>query len=1115
MDCIKALAELAPEPGDYQEFARRALGVVRSHGYLSGACLFDLLPGGALAEPIVVGGLLSEEVTKLAHACIQPALPGLQYGKPGTPLQTVDKKNLLATPVGIGDDLCAVLVLANGGDQAVKGIIAALCRILSSAKQSQRLLMRMTLQQGMLDGLASGQTQADLLNELARGVEAEIRGSICSIMRYRDEQLQLAAAPSAAAKVARALREFVAQDGAGSCASAALTGEPQLVSDTLADPRWRGVRDLASSCDIHACWSMPAKRGRDGAVLGTLAISNARVAYPDANQLSLLKLATRWAAHILAVCSTRTQLEESRLAYRSMIDDAAEAITVFDMDANRFVEWNRRALDLFGVDEATVVNIGVSDISPALQPDGRRSEEAAAAYLARVAEGQVVRFEWMHRASSGRLFPCEIYLTPMLISEKRWVRAAIFDISARRAEEETRRRLEFIVESTSDMVATADAQHKIVYMNSAGKHLLGLGPDETPLGRAISDFHDTRFMQMFQQAMWPYVLEHGVWRGEVMMKSAEGVEIPTSAVLIAHRGVDGNLEFLSLVARDVSVSRANEQALQLERRRFQALFDDNPLTLLMVNEKGRILEANRFGLEQLRYDRDLVTRAPLSGLVAPSRAPALERQLAACFAEAEEVHRWEEEFVNLSGKVLWMRVTARVIPGDGEPRLLLACEDFSEAHRLSEELSYQATHDPLTELPNRRAFERQLRSLLVEAQSVSVEHALCYLDLDNFKRINDSCGHLAGDELLRQLARRLRKKVRSADLLARLGGDEFGVLLRDCPSYQTATIAESIRAAVEAFRFSWNGRSFSIGVSIGIVHLTDGTLSLEAALREADAACYAAKQAGRNRVCVHQATDTAMQLESDEMMLLSQVQEALESDRFELFWQAMEAMSERSTARRVEVLLRMRGSNNTLILPARILPAAERFSLSSQIDQWVLKHLLEWLGEHRKVMDSLDRCSMNIAAQTIADPTFIDALRAGLKKHGIAAKKLCFELTESSALARFSDTLHFTEQLHALGCAVCLDDFGNGFSSFAYLQQLSPEVVKIDGALVRNIAPGNMEFAVVDSIVRVSKTLGVKTVAKCVESVAILDQLGPLDIDFVQGYHLHKPQALPALESPG
>jgi len=401
--------------------------------------------------------------------------------------------------------------------------------------------------------------------------------------------------------------------------------------------------------------------------------------------------------------------------------------------------------------------------------------------------------------------------------------------------------------------------------------------------------------------------------------------------------------------------------------------------------------------------------------------------------------------------------------------------------------------------------------LLVEIQSEPGEHALCYLDLDNFKVINDSCGHLAGDELLRQLARKLRKQVRSADLLARLGGDEFGVLLRDCPTYQAQTIAETIRATVEVFRFTWSGRNFKVGASIGVVPLAAGEMSLEMALREADSACYAAKQAGRNRVCMFAGTDTATQSGDAETLQVGEVRQALEHDRFEIYWQAVQGLSEDPQGKCVEVLLRLTGDDGKCFLPSQFLPAAERYSMAADLDRWVVEHVLKWLGENRQIINSLDVCTINLSTQTIGDDAFVELLQKSLRERGVPAEKLGFELAETSALASFSATLRFTEALHALGCRLCLDDFGNGFSSFAYLKQLPVDCIKIDGSLIRSSSTDKADLAVVDAIVRIGGALGVRTVAKCIENATMLEQMRGVNVAYAQGFHLHQPQPLAAL----
>lgn len=450
---------------------------------------------------------------------------------------------------------------------------------------------------------------------------------------------------------------------------------------------------------------------------------------------------------------------------------------------------------------------------------------------------------------------------------------------------------------------------------------------------------------------------------------------------------------------------------------------------------------------------------------------------------------------------------------------VLSFRDVTHAHELALQLSWQATHDALTNLHNRREFERRLQELLGDARRTASQHALIYIDLDQFKIVNDTCGHKAGDELLRQLAAVLEARLRRSDILARLGGDEFGVLLEGCNGIEAERIAGGIRTAIAGYRFIWGARLFDVSASIGVVAIDKEAAGMAALLSAADAACYAAKDAGRNRVHVYQPDDAELRQRRDEMQWVSRLRQALEEGRLRLTFQLIAPLRPDTRATHYELFVSVVDEDGSTIFPAQFIPAAERYGLMPTLDRWVVRTAFERLsaqarrpGARRQAGEVV--CAINISGTSINDERFLDYVREQLKIYRVPPESICFEITETAAVANLKAASILMRELKALGCRFALDDFGAGMSSFGYLRNFPVDYLKIDGAIVRDIAYDDVNYAMVDAINRIGHVSNIKTVAEFVESQAILDRLRTIGIDYAQGYFLHTPEPLTSAGDP-
>ena len=431
-----------------------------------------------------------------------------------------------------------------------------------------------------------------------------------------------------------------------------------------------------------------------------------------------------------------------------------------------------------------------------------------------------------------------------------------------------------------------------------------------------------------------------------------------------------------------------------------------------------------------------------------------------------------------------------------------------QAANRNRRITYQASHDALTGLANRCEMERQIQNALMDVQRSGSEHALLYVDLDQFKAVNDTCGHMAGDRLLVEITGLLRNRLRSTDSVGRLGGDEFAILLKDCPEHKAVEIGESLRQCVERFRFPWDGKIFSVSASIGIAPITNGSQKLADVLSVADMACYTAKQGGRNRIHTAGPGDQSIVNQRWESERLGLIKRALEAGRFELYYQAIVPVrSSQSDEERIEILARMIDDDGELVLPGDFIPTAERFNYMSAIDRYVVRRAFEWLSvECRK--GKCPTVMINLSGQSLSDDCFLKYVLDELQALEAPPGKICFEVTETVAMSNLSKANTFIATVKGLGCQFALDDFGSGFSSFSYLKELAVDYLKIDGSFVRSIEQDEMDYAMVKAINEIGHVLNKKTIAEFVENDAVLARLRQLGVDYAQGYGISRPQPL-------
>lgn len=662
--------------------------------------------------------------------------------------------------------------------------------------------------------------------------------------------------------------------------------------------------------------------------------------------------------------------------------------------------------------------------------------------------------------------------------------------------------LGFVVENANEGVFIMDEQRHIIFVNNTACRISGYSRAEL-LGMHVHDLDPGAALST------PAAVRQRAYDGErtvfeTMHRTRSGKLIPVEVSLVS--GIfEGRILHSSFV-RDITRRKAMREGEQ----RFHVIADTSPIALLLCEGNGgRIQYANKQAARLLHLSiSSMLNHSFLEVL----QAGGANHEILAKLDAGEEVQNRELQ-LRYGESAVWVSLSTSNFVLDGERVQCNALMDVTEAHELSNQLSYQATYDDLTGLVNRREFEDRLQEVIELAQARRSENVLCYLDLDQFKVINDTCGHMAGDELLRQLAQELYRCVRRDDTLARLGGDEFAILLENCSMESAERAANNVRQAVQDFRFMWNENMFTIGVSIGLTMISQVGESISEVLRRADAACYAAKEAGRNRLHVFRMDDKELAMRHLEMSWVSRVNAALEENRLELWHQEIaeiardESLGGSTAEDHFEVLLRMRDTDGSLIMPATFLPAVERYTLAAKIDRWVLKALFRWLAENPG-SKRIGICAVNLSGQTLGDLSFHNEVIALLDEWKVPADKICFEITETSAIANLSNAKLFMQRLKQHGCTFALDDFGSGLSSFAYLKTLPVDFVKIDGLFVKDILSDPVDRAMVKAIIEMAHAMGKLAIAEFVENDAILQELIDLGVDYVQGYGIGRPAPL-------
>jgi diguanylate cyclase (GGDEF)-like protein/PAS domain S-box-containing protein len=581
----------------------------------------------------------------------------------------------------------------------------------------------------------------------------------------------------------------------------------------------------------------------------------------------------------------------------------------------------------------------------------------------------------------------------------------------------------------------------------------------------------------------------------------------------ASRDAQGHIVRLSGTHVDISAQKALENQIHEARERAEVTLAAIGDGVLVADHHGHITYLNAVAEHLTGWTSakaNGVNSVEIIQLVNEDNGEAVDSPIEQCRRQRSVIKGASNTLlVTNHGRRIAIEHSAAPIFND-EGRLsgvVMVFQDVSEKRAMTRDLSRQVSHDALTGLASRIAFEARIETLVADAHASGQTHALLYLDLDQFKIVNDTCGHAAGDQLLKQLSQHMHAQIRARDMFARLGGDEFGVLLEACPLSVATKIADTLVEAVREFRFAWADRQFQVGVSIGVVALDADCESASDALSAADVACYAAKDAGRSRSHVYSAGDHTSATRHMELHMAARLRSALQENRFSLFGQAIRPIGagamHAQAAEHHEILVRMHDEAGELVPPGAFIPAAERYGLMPEIDRWVIHNALRMVAETRT--QAHVSLAINLSGLSLLDTTLPAYIREQLRLTGVDPARLCFEITETAAIAHLTTAVAFIKEMRALGCSFALDDFGSGMSSFAYLKNLPVDYLKIDGAFVKDIVDDPLDHTFVETINRIGQAMGMKTVAEFVENDAILAHLREIGVDYAQGYGIARP----------
>lgn len=806
-------------------------------------------------------------------------------------------------------------------------------------------------------------------------------------------------------------------------------------------------------------------------------------------------------------------LAQSEQRVRTIADNLPAMISHFDRDL-RYTFANATVGRMFDCASASLIGRTLRDVR------GEAGFAVVAPWVSRALAGETVSFETTYLRSDALLQHFEANYIPEVDAAGQVVGLYVltFEVTERKQKEAQLRASQQLLDRTGAIAGiggwSLDIASGTVSWTSETRRIHEVDDGFEPTLDSGRDFYADDALLAIEQAVRNGLASGTPWDLVLPLRTARGRSIWARTTGEVEFDADGKAQRLFGALQDVSQRVEHEHELREQAELLQVTLQSIGDGVITADERGCVRWMNPAAERMTGWTSEAASGRPTAEVFrivhAETRMPAPD-PATACLTTLDRTGLAARTvLLSTSGQEFAIEDCASPIHDvkGGLRGAVLVFHDVSEQRRMTDQMTYRATHDALTGLLNRAEFEARLTRVLAKACDEKIDCAMMFIDLDQFKLVNDACGHAMGDKLLCQVSELLRMSVRNRDTLGRLGGDEFGVILEHCTVQQAERVAQSICDRMDEFRFVHDDRRFRIGASIGLVPVDGRWSDTVAAQRAADTACYAAKEAGRNRVHVWFDSDAAMRGQSGETQWASRLEEALDDDDFVLYAQKIQPMQSRVTGLHCEILIRLREADGTIVAPGRFLPAAERFHMASRIDRWMVRRVFEWLAEENGSPADIETVSVNLSGQSLGDRAFHRYVVQLLQEIAVDPTKLCFEVTETAAITNLADASAFIREMRALGMRVALDDFGAGASSFGYLKNLPVDYLKIDGQFIRDIETDPLDMAAVRCFHEVARAIGVQTIAEFVETESIRQVLCAIGIDYAQGYLIHRPEPL-------
>lgn len=704
-----------------------------------------------------------------------------------------------------------------------------------------------------------------------------------------------------------------------------------------------------------------------------------------------------------------------------------------------------------------------------------------------------------------------LFLIPLMLTfssaQRSWARELERSVNHRTQElNDSKRRLSSILSHSPVGIFHYDKHSVLTMINDRFEQIIGATAERLIGFNMLAELQDPQLLEALKASLDGRI---GLFEGPYTSVTGQR-SMHLKAEFVPIFNGNGELDGGVAVFNDITAQVDATNAL----RKLSTAVEQSPNVVVITDKEGFIEYVNPHFTEVTGYQADEVIGRNPRLLNSGETSPKIYEDLWKTLLNGQ-IWRGTMHNRKKNGELYWAEEIISPLTDDqGNITHFVALqEDITEVRRISDEINFQSTHDSLTGLLNRRQFDHELEFTIDSAHQKGTQHALSFFDIDQFKIINDTCGHLAGDELLRQIGHLIRDRLRSRDILARPGGDEFLLLIKNCSLAQAERVVMMIMNELKKFRFQWQDRSFQIEISAGLTAITGQTESAADAMKEVDTACYTAKDAGRNRIHIFRADDALQLAHKGYIQWATEIRTALDEDRFKLYAQAIQPLQTEQPLS-YEILIRLQDHNGEIIPPGAFLPAAERYNLTPRIDRWVISQTLNWMTLHLDQLGHISSLSINLSGQSLGDEALLGFIIRSIEHGPVPAQMLKFEITETAAIANLKDAQIFIKSLQGLGCQFALDDFGSGLSSFGYLKNLPVDLLKIDGMFVKDILSDPIDEAMVRSINEIGHIMNMQTIAEFVENEEILDQLQQMGVDFGQGYGIGKPRPIDTILQP-